>query len=247
MQKNYKFKYESSRRSQEAITRFNYYLEEIIPSIFQNQHSSKGSSIGDLQFAPGNNQVAYFHAHKSIEGQNLVDEESILHAAKALHLEKVDDQDSILRINDRSFRKSTGIRVSFLPISRQAHEVLEIIVQGGEHKENCKSGYELYIIHHCHCENGANSLKWLNVKIILFSSLNDIPSIKNKLSIGLQLPVHKKHPTLGFRAINPTSKPSSDLILSLKSFKGICFNIKIELGRRSKFRKTLPSTKIIDF
>ena len=65
---------------------FKYSLKEIIPDLFDSCPQPQSFQKIDIASATTPAKVAYFYTHNVMEGELLVDEESILHAFKATYL-----------------------------------------------------------------------------------------------------------------------------------------------------------------
>ena len=166
MQKNYKFKYGSSKKSQEALTRFNYCLEETIPELFAGWETPKSFQHIKVESARSNNQVAYFYTHNLLEGEFLVDQESLMYSMKTTYLQKANQNDTILKVNDQSFRKMSLAPSGFFGGTWECNEVLDFVLVRQEWEDKGQRKYQFYIIHHCHSEASPNSIKWLNVTFV---------------------------------------------------------------------------------
>lgn len=57
---------------------------------------------------------------------------------------------------------------------REAHEILEFVLEKQEWQEDSGKRYELYIIHHCHSDAASNCIKWQKVQFGLFSLYKSI-------------------------------------------------------------------------
>lgn len=66
MEKNYKFKYESSKKALESINRYNYYLEDIIPDHFPEKSQTVKASSEKLHYVTGTNNLIYFWAQNYV-------------------------------------------------------------------------------------------------------------------------------------------------------------------------------------
>ena len=169
MEKNYKFKYQSSKKALESINRYNYYLDEIIPGHFPEKVESKAAGSGKLKYVTGTNNLIYFWTQSYIGGELLVDEQSIMHAIKSTHLKKGEEDDEILKVSQRSYQKISKLPGSFLAGEWMVSEIIEFVLKAGDQKSSRKLPFELYIIHHCQTmsvEGKRKQLKWLHVKLL---------------------------------------------------------------------------------
>lgn len=105
MEKTYRFKYGSSKKSGEAINRFNYHIHNTVPILFGTEGKSLENGSGTLKSSKGQNNLVYFWSKQYQEAEILVDEQSILHSIKATHLSCATSQEEIFKLNEKCYQK----------------------------------------------------------------------------------------------------------------------------------------------
>lgn len=68
MEKGYKFKYGSSKKASEAINRFNYHIENTVPSFSERNSNEQENSFGTFKSSQGKNNLVYFYNRQHQDG-----------------------------------------------------------------------------------------------------------------------------------------------------------------------------------